>query len=109
MADSFFSIRPSSNNSRNLEKCYYAMVKQKDKSTDNINGIYCILIGMLVVTLQDCTVKWLSPDYALHQIMLIRSVIAILIIFFIIKTPLVMRVLFLKRNGVDSFLEKNSI
>ena len=61
------------------------MVKQKDKSTDNINGIYCILIGMLVVTLQDCTVKWLSPDYALHQIMLIRSVIAILIIFFIIK------------------------
>ena len=85
MGDSFFSLRPSSNNSRNLEKCYYAMEKQKDKSTDNINGIYCILIGMLVVTLQDCTVKWLSPDYALHQIMLIRSVIAILIIFFIIK------------------------
>ena len=61
------------------------MEKQKDTSTDNINGIYCILIGMLVVTLQDCTVKWLSSDYALHQIMLIRSVIALLIIFFIIK------------------------
>ena len=85
MGDSFFSFRPSPNNSRNLEKCYYAMVKQREKTTDNINGIYCILIGMLVVTLQDCTVKWLSPDYALHQIMLIRSVIAILIIFFIIK------------------------
>ena len=85
MGDSFLSPRTSTNNSRNLEKCYYAMEKQKDKSTDNINGIYCILIGMLVVTLQDCTVKWLSPDYALHQIMLIRSVIALLIIFFIIE------------------------
>ena len=61
------------------------MVKEKNTSTDNINGIYCILIGMLVVTLQDCTVKWLSPDYALHQIMLIRSIIALIIVFLIIK------------------------
>ena len=40
-------------------------------------AVSCILAGMFVITLQDTTVKWLSPDYALHQIMLTRSVIAL--------------------------------
>ncbi len=40
---------------------------------------------MVIITMQDCAVKWLSPDYALHQIMLIRAILALMITFFIIK------------------------
>ena len=54
-------------------------------SNNNINGIYCILIGMIIVTIQDSTVKWLSPDYSLHQIMFVRSVIGLIIAITIIK------------------------
>lgn len=49
--------------------------------SNNIGGIYTILVGMLVITLQDSAIKWLSPDYALHQIMLSRAVLALFICF----------------------------
>ena len=68
-------------------------------STNNINGIYCILVGMFVVTLQDCAVKWLSPDYALHQIMLIRSLLGLSIVFIIIKMEGGLRLLKTKNLG----------
>ncbi|MBH68897.1 MAG: EamA family transporter [Rhodospirillaceae bacterium] len=58
---------------------------EESPGNNNVNGIYCILLGMLVVTLQDCAVKWLSPDYALHLIMLIRSLIGLTIVFLLIK------------------------
>ena len=45
----------------------------------NRGAIYSIVAGMFVITLQDTTVKWLSPDYALHQIMFTRSGIAVLV------------------------------
>ena len=62
-------------------------MKNPVESAENhsLNGIYCILIGMVVVTIQDSTVKWLSPDYSLHQIMFVRSCIGLLIALFIIK------------------------
>ena len=56
-----------------------------DSNNNSLNGIYCILIGMVIVTIQDSTVKWLSPDYSLHQIMFVRSCIGLLIALFIIK------------------------
>ena len=40
---------------------------------------------MIIVTIQDSTVKWLSPDYSLHQIMFVRSVIGLIIAITIIK------------------------
>jgi drug/metabolite transporter (DMT)-like permease len=52
---------------------------------NNFTGIYCILIGMVVVTIQDSAVKWLSPDYSLHQIMFLRSILGLLIAITIIK------------------------
>ena len=53
-------------------------------SNNNLRGIYCILIGMVIVTIQDSTVKWLSPDYSLHQIMFVRSAIGLIIAITII-------------------------
>ena len=54
-------------------------------ASNNMGGVYCILAGMVVITLQDSAVKWLSPDYALHQIMLVRASMALLITFAILK------------------------
>ena len=48
---------------------------------NNTGGIGCILGGMLIITLMDSAVKWLSPDYALHQIMLSRGLLGLLIVF----------------------------
>ncbi|MBM85040.1 MAG: EamA family transporter [Rhodospirillaceae bacterium] len=53
--------------------------------SNNLGGIYAILAGMVVITLQDTSVKWLSPDYALHQIMLSRGVLALCITFWILR------------------------
>jgi len=39
-------------------------------------GIVCIVAAMLTLSLQDSLVKWLGADYALHQIVLTRSLIA---------------------------------
>ena len=39
---------------------------------------------MVIVTIQDSTVKWLSPDYSLHQIMFVRSAIGLIIAITII-------------------------
>jgi S-adenosylmethionine uptake transporter len=48
---------------------------------NNLGGIYTILVGMVVITLQDSAIKWMSPDYALHQIMLSRAILALFISF----------------------------
>ena len=55
------------------------------RSASNRGAIYSILAGMFVITLQDTAVKWLSPDYALHQLMFIRSVLALLITFVLLR------------------------
>lgn len=45
---------------------------------DNQRGaLLCMVFGMVLVTLQDSTVKWLSDDYSLYQIVLCRAVVAI--------------------------------
>lgn len=44
----------------------------------NINSIFCVIIAQMCFTTQDFPIKLVSGDYALHQIIFIRSVIAIL-------------------------------
>ena len=39
-------------------------------------GIACIVAAMLALSLQDSLIKWLGASYALHQIVLTRSLIA---------------------------------
>ena len=45
----------------------------------NLRGIICATKGMLIFTAQDAAIKFLSPDYALHQIIFTRSVVAIVL------------------------------
>jgi drug/metabolite transporter (DMT)-like permease len=40
------------------------------------SGIACIVAAMLALSLQDSLIKWLGASYALHQIVLTRSLIA---------------------------------
>jgi drug/metabolite transporter (DMT)-like permease len=45
-------------------------------SSGTAPGIACIVVAMMMLSLQDSIVKWLGATYALHQIVLTRSVIA---------------------------------
>lgn len=40
-------------------------------------GILCIIFGMALIIGSDTCIKWLSPRYAVHEIMLARSLVAI--------------------------------
>ncbi len=45
----------------------------------NLLGISCAVVAVFIFTTQDMAIKWLSGDYALHQIVLIRASIALTI------------------------------
>lgn len=47
-------------------------------------GISCILIGMSTMSLMDAIIKLLSDSYPLHEIVMVRSVISIVLTLFII-------------------------
>lgn len=47
------------------------------RSTPGLAGIFCVMGGVSCFTTQDSVIKLLSGDYALHQIILIRAVIAL--------------------------------
>jgi drug/metabolite transporter (DMT)-like permease len=50
----------------------------------NIGGILCIVAAMTLFTVQDMAIKWLSGDYPLHEIILIRSAVAAIVILAIL-------------------------
>ncbi len=50
----------------------------------NIAGILCVVTAYTLFTTQDIAIKWLSASYPLHEIMLIRSVLAAIIILVIL-------------------------
>jgi len=41
-------------------------------------GISCIILAHVFFTTQDMTIKFINGDYALYQVMLIRSIVAML-------------------------------
>ncbi len=49
------------------------------RSSVKIQGVLCIVFGMVVLSLQDSLIKYMSGDYPLHQIVFSRSCIAILL------------------------------
>ena len=53
------------------------MVLATDETNRPLVGIFFIVFGMSAITINDMLVKLLSDDYALHQIVLIRSAFAI--------------------------------
>ncbi len=50
------------------------------KSNPHFAGILCIVFGMVAIIGSDAAVKWISGDYSLHQILLIRSLVAIVLV-----------------------------
>jgi drug/metabolite transporter (DMT)-like permease len=51
----------------------------------NTQGILCLLVALVFLTFSDSIIKWLSPRYALHEIMLYRGCFAILVVLAFIK------------------------
>lgn len=47
------------------------------KSDATVQGIACMLAAMLALSLNDVIVKWISGGYALHEIVFVRSVVAL--------------------------------
>ena len=48
------------------------------KKNSKLLGIICIILAQLFFTTQDMAIKFISGDYALHQVMLTRSIVAML-------------------------------
>jgi len=46
----------------------------------NTQGILCLLTALAFLIISDSIVKWLSPTMTLHQIMLIRGSVALLLV-----------------------------
>lgn len=49
------------------------------QSRTEFQGIVCIIGGMTALSLQDMVVKWVSGSYPLHEIMLARATVAMLL------------------------------
>ncbi len=49
------------------------------KPASKLLGISCVIGAVFAFTTQDMAIKWLSGDYALHQIVLIRASIALIL------------------------------
>ena len=52
--------------------------------TPNTQGILCLIGALGALTVSDAIIKWLSPDMALHQITLLRSCFALIVVMLIV-------------------------
>jgi drug/metabolite transporter (DMT)-like permease len=50
------------------------------KANPQVAGIVCVVVGMVAIIGSDSAIKWISADYSLHQILLIRSLVAIVLV-----------------------------
>ncbi len=55
------------------------------RRNDTVLGISCIVAGMGIGSLMDASIKSLSGAYALHEIVMVRSVIAVFLTMFIVR------------------------
>ncbi len=58
-----------------------------------MHGIACILGATMFFSIQDATIKWLSGDYPLHEIVLVRATIAALIMLVVVQLEGGLRIL----------------
>ena len=49
------------------------------RSSARVQGVLCLVFGLVALSFQDSLIKWMSGDYPLHQIVFTRSCIAILL------------------------------
>ena len=62
------------------------MISEKSLSFENsgvLKGLFCVVAAQFFFTTQDMMIKWLSSDYALHQIILSRAVVGTLFILLV--------------------------
>ena len=48
-------------------------------------GIVCVVAAVAIFVLQDALIKWLSGDYPLHEIVLVRAVSAVCVTLFVMR------------------------
>ena len=53
--------------------------------TNNSKGILCLVCSVALLTVSDSIVKLLSPNYALHEIMLFRALFAMVVVIGIVQ------------------------
>lgn len=46
----------------------------------NTRGVFCLVVAIACLTVSDAIIKWLSSDLALHQITLLRSCVALVLV-----------------------------
>ncbi len=51
----------------------------------NTRGILCLLGALVVLTASDSIIKWLSPSLPLHEITLVRSLVALCVVLVIVQ------------------------
>ena len=47
-------------------------------------GILCAVTGIVAMSIMDVVIKWLSPDYPLHEIILVRTIVALFLTLVIV-------------------------
>ena len=53
--------------------------------SNNTQGILCLIGAVAFLSLSDSIIKWLSPHYALHEIMLFRALFAMIVVLGIVQ------------------------
>ena len=53
--------------------------------SNNSQGILCLIGAVAFLSISDAIIKWLSPHYALHQIMLFRALFAMIVVMGIVQ------------------------
>jgi len=56
-----------------------------DSLNHNSQGILCLIAAVAFLSISDSIIKWLSPLYALHEIMLFRALFAMLVVLAIVQ------------------------
>jgi len=63
-------------------------------------GISCAITGVVAMSVMDAVIKWLSSDYPLHEIVLIRTVVALFLTLIIVHYDGGFGILKTKRPGL---------
>jgi len=71
--------------------------------SNNSQGILCLIGAVAFLSVSDSIIKWLSPIYALHEIMLIRALFAMVVVLAIVQLEGGIRLLKTRRPVLHFF------
>jgi len=70
--------------------------------TNHTLGISCAVTGVVAMSIMDVVIKWLSPVYPLHEIVLVRTLIALLLTLIMVHFEGGLGLLRTKRPGLHA-------